>query len=201
MSSPDNISSDSNVTIENRAAYRIDDNILLSLRVIPDDKVEDVIKRFPEVYAELQLLNQFTDTSNALTDQFALVRRRYPEVAKYLELLDQKINTLSRRQFAVCSVIPDLRWYEVNLSAGGLRFSHEEKIEVGSFLEMRLQMSPVSSYILAYGKVVRCEVSEESDKKYIIAAEYSHMDPEDREAIHTHVRGKEMKLIRKKHLL
>ena len=91
-----------------------------------------------------------------------------------------------------------MAWYEVNISAAGVRFSHHEKIEVGAYLELRLQLSPVSSYILAYGKAVRCEASDETKGKFTIAVEYTHIDPEDREAIHTHVRGKEMKLIRQK---
>ena len=82
----------SDTSIENRSAFRIDDSILLSLRVIPDDQIQDFLKKYPENNAELQLLNDFSDSSKALTDQFALLRRRYPEVAKYLKILDDKIN-------------------------------------------------------------------------------------------------------------
>ncbi len=186
---------------EGRSAFRIDDNILLSLRIIPDDQIEETLKRFPENYAELQLLNNFSDSTKSLTDQFALVRRRYPEVAKYLKILDDKINTLARRQFATCSVIPDLCWYEVNISASGIRFNHDEQLKLGSYLEFRLQLSQVSKYILAYGKSVRCEQSSENMDQYSIAVEFTHINIEDREAIHTHVRGKEIKLIREKSLM
>lgn len=186
---------------EGRSAFRIDDNILLSLRVIPDDQVEETLKRFPENYAELQLLNNFSDSTKSLTDQFALVRRRYPEVAKYLKILDDKINTLARRQFAVCSVIPDLCWHEVNISASGIRFNHNEQLKLGSYMELRLQFTQVSNYILAYGKSVRCDQSSEDTGQYSIAVEFTHINVEDREAIHTHVRGKEIKLIREKSLI
>ena len=91
-------------SIENRNAFRVDDSILLSLHLIPDDKIQEVLKKYPENNAELQLLNNFSDSSKALIDQFALVRRRYPEIAKYLKILDEKINTLARRQFSECSM-------------------------------------------------------------------------------------------------
>ncbi len=186
---------------ESRAAFRIDDNVLLSIRIIPDDQLEEALKRFPEKLAELQALNSFSDSTQVLTDQFALLRRRYPEVAKYLKILDDKINTLARRQFSTCSMIPDLSWYEVNISANGIRFNHGKKLKVGQYLELRLQFSQVSNYILAYGKIVRCEQVTDKTDEYSIAVEFTHINIEDRESIHIHVRGKEIKLIREKALL
>ncbi len=190
----------SDTSLENRSAFRIDDSILLSLRVIPDDQIQDFLKKYPENNAELQLLNDFSDSSKALTDQFALLRRRYPEVAKYLKILDDKINTLARRQFSACSIIPDLHWHEVNISASGLRFSYDKQLSMGSYVELRLQLSQISNYILAYGKIVRCDQSEKEKNQFIIGAEFTHISVEDREAIHKHVRGKEIKLIREKNL-
>ncbi|NNC68638.1 MAG: PilZ domain-containing protein [Gammaproteobacteria bacterium] len=186
----------SDTSIENRSAFRIDDNILLSLRIIPDDQIQELLKKYPENNAELQLLNNFSDSSKALTDQFALVRRRYPEVAKYLKILDDKINTLARRQFSACSMIPDLNWREVNISASGIRFNYDKKLNLGSYLELRLQLSQISNYILSYGKIVRSTRAEEAENQFTIGVEFTHMNAEDREAIHTHVRGKEIKLIR-----
>lgn len=188
--------SPSDNSLENRSAFRINDNILLSLRHIPDDQIQEFLKKFPENNAELQLLNNFTDSSKAFTDQFALLRRRYPEVAKYLKILDDKINVLARRQFSSCSMIPDLNWHEVNISASGICFKYEKKLEIDTYLELRLQLSQISNFILAYGKIVRCDVTEETKGQFEIGVEFTHINLEDREAIHQHVRGKEIKLIR-----
>ena len=182
--------------LENRGAFRIDDNILLSLRHIPNDQIQEILKKFPEKNAELQMLNNFSDSSKALTDQFVLVRRRYPEVAKYLKILDDKINALARQQFSSCSMIPDLNWHEVNISASGICLKYEKKLEIDTYLELRLQLSQVSKFILAYGKIVRCDLISGSKGKFEIGVEFSHINLEDREAIHMHVRGKEIKLIR-----
>ena len=184
-----------------RRAFRIDDNVLLSISIIPDDQLKDTLKRFPEKLAELEALNNFSDSTKVLTDQFILVRRRYPEVAKYLKILDDKINTLARRQFTTCSTYPDLSWHEVNISANGIRFNHEKELNVNTYLELRLQLSQVSKYILAYGKVVRCEQSDKDSNDYSIAVEFTHINVEDRESIHIHVRGKEIRLIREKNLM
>ena len=197
-----NINSDQKIendtVVENRNAFRIDDSILLSLRFIPDDQIQEVLKKYPENNAELQLLNNFTDSSKVLTDQFALVRRRYPEVAKYLTILDEKINTLARRQFSGCSMIPDLNWHEVNISATGISFNYDNQLTMNSYVELRLQLSQVSNYILAYGKIVRCAQAEEHKGQFTIGVEFTHINTEDREAIHAHVRGKEIKLIRER---
>ncbi len=184
---------------ENRSAFRIDDNILLSLRIIPDEQIEDILKKYPENNAELQLLNSFSDSSKALTDQFVLLRRRNPEVAKYLKILDDKINTLARQQFTNCSMIPDLHWHEVNISASGMRFDYDKPLKIGSYLEFRLQLSQMSNFILAYGRIVRCDDCER-DNQFNVGAEFTHINHEDREAIHAHVRGKEIRLIREKNL-
>lgn len=188
-------------SIENRKAFRVDDNIQLSLRLIPDDQIQEILKKYPENNAELQLLNNFSDSSKALTDQFALVRRRHPEIAKYLKILDDKINTLARRQFSECSMIPDLNWREVNISASGLRFNYDKQLNIDSFLELRLQLSQISNFILAYGKIVRCEADSEVEDVFTIGVEFTEISLEDREAIHTHVRGKEIRLIREKNLV
>ncbi len=186
--------------VENRSAFRIDDNIQLSLHIVPKNKIQEVLKRYPENNAELQLLNNFSNSSKALTDQFVLLRRRYPEVARYLKILDDKINILAKKQFSSSSMIPDLNWREVNISASGLRFSYEKHLKIGMYLELRLQLSQISNYILAYGKIVRCEQESSSDNRFAIGLEFTHMNVEDREAIHQHVRGKEIRLIREKNL-
>lgn len=186
---------------ENRSAFRIDDNVLLSLRIIPAEQVQDILKKYPEYNAELQLLNNFSDSSKVLDDQFALLRRRYPEVAKYLKILDDKINTLASMQFSACSMVPNLNWHEVNISASGLRFSYDKQLNLDSYLELRLQLSQISNYILAYGKIVRCAKSDEVEGQFTIGVEFTHINVEDREAIHKHVRGKEIKLIREKNLI
>lgn len=188
-------------TNECRSAFRIDDNILLSLRIIPDDQIQEVLKKYPEKNAELQILNSFSNSSQTLTDQFALLRRRYPEVAKYLKILDDKVNALARRQFSSCSMIPDLNWQEVNISASGIRFKHENKLKTNTYLELRLQLSQMSNFILAYGKIIRCDMNDETEGQFTVGVEFTHMNHEDREAIHTHVRGKEIKLIREKNLV
>jgi hypothetical protein len=63
-----------------------------------------------------------------------------------------------------------------------------------------LQLSQLSNFILAYGKIVRCEKAKGGEGLFSIGVEFSHINAEDREAIHTHIRGKEIKLIREKNL-
>ncbi len=195
------IHNENDALIENRNAFRIDDNIQLSLHIIPDNKIEDALKTYPENNAELQLLNNFSDTSKALTDQFVLLRRRYPEVAKYLKILDDKINILAKKQFSASSIVPGLKWHQVNISAGGLRFSYDKQLQINTYLELRLQLSQISNYIMAYGKIVRCEQNNETGEHFLISVEFTHINVEDRETIHQHVRDKEIRLIREKNLV
>ena len=91
-----------------------------------------------------------------------------------------------------------LNWREVNISASGLRFDYDKQLSVDSYLEMRLQLSQISNYILAYGKIVRCEASGEVENVFTIGVEFTEISLEDREVIHAHVRGKEIRLIRRK---
>jgi len=185
-------------TVEHRDAFRVNDNILLSMKPIPVYEVDKTLAEFPEKYEQIKLMNQFTDASNAVIDQFALVRRRHPEVAKYLELLDNKINALSKREFSTLSSVSNLQLKEVNISAGGLRFLHTEQISKGSFLELTIKLSTSSHCLLIYGEVLRCESINNSDNPFEVACKFIQIDHDDREIIHSHIRHLEMKLIRKK---
>ena len=82
-----------------------------------------------------------------------------------------------------------------------LRFNYDKQLSMGAYVELRLQLSQISNYILAYGKIARCTQSDEEENHFIIGVEFTHINVEDREAIHKHVRGKEIKLIREKNLI
>ncbi len=76
----------------------------------------------------------------------------------------------------------------VNLSGSGIRFFSEESFSVDSFLTLRLILRPFIP-IQAVGKVLRTTPRKQGRKVvgFEIAVEFTHIAPDDREAIIRHI--------------
>ncbi len=90
--------------------------------------------------------------------------------------------------------IPELA--KVNLSGSGIRFFSEQEFPVESFLVLRLILRPFIP-IQTVAKIIRIEPKQhQGEKGYEIAAEFTQIAPDDREAIIRHVLRSEATLQR-----
>ncbi len=81
--------------------------------------------------------------------------------------------------------IPQLR--KVNLSGSGIRFFSDEDFPVDSYLRLRMVLRPFIP-IQAVGKVVRVDPSQkDGEEGFEIAAEFTQISSDDREAIIRHI--------------
>lgn len=69
-----------------------------------------------------------------------------------------------------------------DLSAGGIRFLVDEKLEVDSYILSILHVSDTKSYYLAT-RIISCDLSEQLQDKYIARAKFEYKDEEDQEAL------------------
>lgn len=70
-----------------------------------------------------------------------------------------------------------------NLSAGGLLFTSDKAIEMGSFLDFSLNSPASKDPINGIGKIIRVEKRDQKPVLYYLAVFFTQIDEEDREAI------------------
>ncbi len=93
--------------------------------------------------------------------------------------------------------VPELT--KVNLSGSGIRFFSEQEFPVDSYLVLRLILRPFIP-LQAVGKIIRIKPARKGDEEgFEIAAEFSQIAPDDREAIIRHVLRSQATLQRLRH--
>lgn len=185
---------------ERRRFFRIEDEIKLFYRVLhlEDIPEEDEIKdQLPDAFSLSGVLEYLTQQSRALLKKF---ERDLPELTDYLKILDQKVDLLAQAILLNAAEISDQPTRNVNLSASGLAFEVETKIDPDEYIELKLILPPSFLALLTYGKVVYCEAIGSDDERYPyrIGVDFLKMREKDKEMLIRHVVKKQMHQIRER---
>lgn len=185
---------------ERREYFRIDDEVLLKIRLIHDADIVSIAERIND-----RMPDRFTVAANFAVSSRQMSRVLHgfasetPEVGRYLKMVDQKLNHLARlfvlEEAERGGFIP----LRVNLSAGGLVFPSTTEYPVGSLLEMSMVLHPSTTGILSMSKVVYCErqVETSGTLPWQIAVEYSHIREVDRDLLVSHIMNRETEMLRR----
>lgn len=184
---------------ERREYFRIDDQVLLDYRPLPDQDVAaframlagDLPHRF-------MTASTFAATSRQIAHALQRIQSELPEVARCLQAIDQKLNTLAQLFVAeeAQGTLQDSR--DVSLSAGGVAFRAADPVSAGALLELRLVLLPATIGILSAARVAYCEHAGDGDARYPwrIGASYEIIRESDRELLVRHVMARETRRLR-----
>jgi len=168
---------------DRRNYFRIDDYLHLELRPVERQTLAHtpVENLFPgsealKIYAELRRLDA---ESQQLYHQ---IKDRDRQLAEYLYLLNRKTDLLAQQLVSK----PDLAGEEpykrsVNLSEGGIAFSHDQPLDKASYLALNLIFLPSYVHIPVYALVTRCDPHH--DKGYEIGAEFQKLSDAQQQLI------------------
>jgi hypothetical protein len=185
---------------ERRRFFRIDDEVNLMYKLI-DEKaavepsyISDHILNNCSLSAAIDMVSQ---ESALLLNR---LERSQPEVADYLRLLDNKIDLLVQALMMQGGEFTQKNTRNANLSATGLAFESEEKLETGAYIEIRMMLVSCMAVIVTYGKVVYCKLNKASDGQfpYVVGVDYINMKDQDRELLIKHVVKRQLQQIRDK---
>ena len=84
--------------------------------------------------------------------------------------------------------------YSKDISASGIKFASSEKMPIGAFIELHIKVPVIDKFIVAIGKVVRCD--QEGKDDYGIALAFIWINKMDKELIDGYVKGKKLKELR-----
>ena len=171
------------VSEERRQFFRVDDNVTLSFRQIPEDE-PSYQPGMPgrESESNFELVSSLAEISHQMTEMLSSIETDRPVVANYLKSLDRKVDVLGRAFLAYASDLFGEPASPVSLSASGIAFHVSEPLQPGANLEMKLLLMPSFIGILAFGKVVSCDqaATAESGTIYLLRVGFTDMRESDR---------------------
>jgi hypothetical protein len=177
---------------QRRRFYRIDDEVVLQYREVPEEDVERLpqllAERFPDSFT---LGARFASLNQQLRPLLKEIEGDSPAVAKYVAAIDEKLDLLAQVLLARDTDLIDQPTRQVNLSAGGMAFFADQPLVPGAVLELRLILFPSFTGILVYGRVAYCRDQGAGDFRWRVAVEFLRMGEEERDLIVKHVLRKD----------
>ncbi len=161
---------------ERRSFFRIDESIALEYKEV-DDKTTST-REAESLYhdaADIKLHAELKKIDSETAQLLYQIKDRDRALGEYLYNLNRKIELLTQRLMAEHKPPALTRiTRQVNLSEGGISFGCEKPIGANQFIAMRLTFLPSYAALVAYAKVIRCELDKAGD--YQIAAKFHHLN-------------------------
>ncbi len=182
---------------ERRRFFRIEDTVNLYYRIIDEQQLEQLSQVSNDILSTCSLaaaLDVFNQEARVIAPR---VERSAPEVYEYLKILDDKITLLAQAVMRQSTDLTEHASRNVNLSATGIAFESEEKLEPGAYLEIKMMLTSCMAVIIAYARVIYCKPNQDNpDFPYFVGVEYINLKDEDREILIKHVVKRQMEQIR-----
>ncbi|NOZ10264.1 MAG: PilZ domain-containing protein [Gammaproteobacteria bacterium] len=178
--------------VDRRNFFRVNDSVMLRYqRLSPDTVVpSDRPGEQQQGVDQFVLAARFSSTTQEMRPLLSTIESRSPEVAKYLWEIDKKLN-----QMAQIFMMQELQHSgnhirDVSLGAGGIAFTLDELLPIGTPLEIRLVLMSSMVGVKAQGKVVRSE--HDPEHRYWVAVEFTDIREQDRDLLVRHMLGRQL---------
>lgn len=183
---------------ERRRFFRIDDEIMLFYRAVPFDEISqepDVSQGLPDTFALSGGLESLSQESRVLLRK---LERNQPDISNYLKILDRKIDLLAQTLLVSQTAELQQPTRNVNLSAAGVAFETENKLNPNDYVELKMILPPALLALVTYGNVVYCEESESTGEnaRYRVGVDFLNLVDRDREILIRHIIKKQMLQLR-----
>ncbi|MCB1754153.1 MAG: PilZ domain-containing protein [Gammaproteobacteria bacterium] len=168
-----------------RGAFRILEEVSLSVTVLPKTEDGDIDREFESRRADFGIMTHLKYGAEKYLPEMRIIERKYPEISAYLKFLEKQIEYVSACIGDTDEVDDDSEKQVVDLSATGIRFETGNRVEVGDPLEITLVLYPDRSRMLVRCKANR--VQSTGDGRVTVSAEFTRLHEEDQEALIKHL--------------
>lgn len=170
-----------------RKSYRLDDTVTLRLRMLDDESLESISEDFNAFRLRYCMKSHMQNQKDVRKPKLIRIRKSNPDIAEYLESLEVQIGEIAERLDSNTDVSGDTTEFtcRANLSATGIRFRTNMNITAGATIELGMMLNTQNTQVVMLGTVLRVE--ERSDGKVAVSVNYTHIHPEDTEAIMRHL--------------
>lgn len=160
---------------ERRRYFRINETVGLSIQMLDEDG-SSLNTRKSFAPNAIELVSRNDDRIEHLLDE---LQDNHPKVIELVSLLNQKIERVSSLLALESNLLDRIahRVQEVNISACGLAFSHEDPIPEGSRIRIEMTLYPEETKLRSEGIVIACELTGDEPPVYYCRVDFFNMAP------------------------
>ncbi|MBV1789196.1 PilZ domain-containing protein [Marinobacterium sp. D7] len=148
---------------DRRQFYRIDHPVVLDYKIVSEADVASSSKPYQfNVSPYFLLQSQLSGIDAECQHLVYKIAESTPHLATYLQHLNKKIDLIGRTLADSQLEVDSTHMQIINLSEGGLSFTAEEALELGTLLAIKLVFPENSLGLLLYAEVQRCEPKEQN---------------------------------------
>lgn len=168
---------------ERRSYFRIDESIAIEYKSVDEITANTAVPelQFPttaslKLYADLRKI----DTENS--HLFHQIKETNRALGEYLHNLNRKIDLISHQLVADYKPLPPSKTIkQVNLSEGGIAFGSSQKIDINSYIVIRLVFLPSNAGLVVFARIIRCESTTTGE--FQIAAKFHQINDSQQQLI------------------
>lgn len=154
---------------DRRRFFRIDDNIGVAYRVLSDDEVKAQLDGSAANKDALASVADVNKTIHRLLDEVKVANGVLAELLTAMNSkIDCVINQLEMDSRVVEKIVHEMK--QVNISACGLAFKVDQKIEAGQVLALDLLLKPDNLCLYVHGDVISTDATDDPQVFYMRVA-------------------------------
>lgn len=184
---------------ERRQYFRIDDLMGVSFSVLGAQEAKLFIEEVKQHNGSIDYASNFDNRIHTLLDACKV---QSPLAAELLDLLNKKLNFIVSQLDVDTGMVEsiDYTMMTVNVSACGMAFVTNQRLNAGQILKLDLKLLPAELKVVTLAKVVACEVRVEEENepqgKYFLRLSFPQISPTDQELLIQHVVKKQSTQLR-----
>ncbi|KEA62001.1 hypothetical protein ADIMK_3662 [Marinobacterium lacunae] len=148
---------------DRRQFYRIDHPVVLDYKIVSESEVAGSSQPYQFNVSPYFLLQSQLSSIDAECQHLVYkIAESTPHLATYLQHLNKKIDLIGQALSDSQIEFDPVKCQTINLSEGGLSYTNEQALEIGTLLAIKLVFPENSLGLLLYAEVQRCEKKEEA---------------------------------------
>ena len=172
---------------ERRESFRLDDTVTMKIRMLDEASFNLIAEDFSAYRLRYCMKSHMQNQKDVRKPKLMLIKKSYPAIAEYLESLETQIGQLAERMDEGDEQRANMQEFsgKANISSAGLQFRTDMSIAISQTVEIGMVLSTSNTQVMMLGDVIRVE--DESENRKAISIRYTHIHPEDAEAIIRHL--------------
>lgn len=170
---------------ERRDYFRIEDTVLL--RYIEVDRSLAQANQIPAQFSDdlrFSLMQQLHAIDSESSKYLRSITQTNSDLEAYLKLLNKKIETLASALINSVDPVTDQQKIAVSLSEGGVCFTADNALAVGSFTALQLTLLPTYVTLVLFTEIADCSAIKDG---FRIVMSFVHLKDADRQQLAKHI--------------
>lgn len=168
---------------ERRRYFRISDTIGLSFQIINADGRGTADNLRPNA------VNLISENDEAIESLINAIADENPKISKLAALLNQKLERVASLLALESDMLDRIahRVQDVNISACGIAFGHDERMTIGAQVRMDITLFPSRQKMATEGVIVGCEQASKSRGEFYCRVDFIGMSAATQEKLIQHI--------------